>query len=103
MSESFRVDLNELDNIIARLAGFVGFLTDSVGGIQQRTTSLQTTWTGQTATAAQEAFANWAVGARDVADGIETMRAAAAAARDRYDAAISANLEMLGRGKIDQP
>ncbi|TLF92278.1 WXG100 family type VII secretion target [Nocardia cyriacigeorgica] len=98
MSESFRVDLTELDEITARLAGFLGFLTDSIAGIQQRTAALQSGWTGQSAAAAQDAFRDWLTGAQDVADGIETMRSAAAAARDRYNAAIAANLEMLGRG-----
>ncbi|WP_067840047.1 WXG100 family type VII secretion target [Nocardia lijiangensis] len=103
MSESFRVDLNELDDITARLAGFVGFLTESLTGIQQRTSALQSSWTGPSATAANDAFTQWLTGARDVAEGIEAMRAAAIAARDRYNAAVTTNLEMLGRGTGGQP
>ncbi|MFD0363566.1 WXG100 family type VII secretion target [Nocardia sp. GCM10030253] len=97
MADSFRVDLEELDDIATQLRGFVGFLTESVSGIQQRTAALQSSWTGPSATAANDAITKWVAGAQDVAEGIETMRATATAARDRYQAAITTNLQMLGR------
>ncbi|MET8778084.1 WXG100 family type VII secretion target [Nocardia sp. NPDC050713] len=103
MAEPFRVDLTELDDITARVAGFVGFLNESLSGLQERTAALQSSWTGPSATAASEAFAQWLTGAQDVADGIEAMRAAAVAAHERYSAAVAANLSMLGRGTRAQP
>ncbi|UAK32118.1 WXG100 family type VII secretion target [Nocardia asteroides] len=98
MTAPFRVDLAELDDITARVAGFAGFLEDSLVGIQQRITAVQAGWSGPSATAANDAFARWLTGAQDVAEGIREMQAAAVAAHQRYTAAVAANLEMLGRG-----
>ncbi|QLY30031.1 WXG100 family type VII secretion target [Nocardia huaxiensis] len=98
MAEPFRVDLTELDNITARVAGFVGFLNDSLTGIQQRTTAVQSGWSGPSAVAADDAFKQWMTGAQDVSEGIDAMRVAAAAAHQRYTEAVATNLEMLGRG-----
>lgn len=97
MSDSYRVDLNELENVTDRVAGFVGFLEQSLDGIQQRITAVQSSWTGPSATAANEAFTQWLAGAQEVSEGITTMRQSAVAARDRYNAAVAANLQMLGR------
>lgn len=102
MTDSFRVDLAELDDIATQLKGFVGFLTESVTGIQQRTAALQSSWTGPSATAAHEAFTKWVTGAQEVAEGIETMRTAATAARERYQSAVTTNLQMLGRSTGNQ-
>ncbi|ONM48709.1 WXG100 family type VII secretion target [Nocardia donostiensis] len=98
MSEdSFQVDLNELDNITARAAGFIGFLADSLTALEQRIATLQQTWTGEAAIAQADAFRQWATGATDVSEGIEAMRQAALAAHGRYTSAAEANLKMLGR------
>jgi hypothetical protein len=95
MTDSYRVDLDELDNISAQLKGFVGFLSESITNIQQRTSGWQ--WSGPSATAANDALTKWVTGAQDVAEGIETMRTAALSAQDRYNSALATNLEMLGR------
>ncbi|RBO94336.1 WXG100 family type VII secretion target [Nocardia puris] len=97
MTDSYRVNLDELEDISTQLTGFVGFLTESIAGIRQRTSGLQSSWTGPSATAADEAFTKWVSGAQDVAEGIEAMRTAALAARDRYNSAVATNLRMLGR------
>ncbi|WP_446223034.1 WXG100 family type VII secretion target [Nocardia sp. IBHARD005] len=102
MTDSYRVELDELDDISTQLSGFVGFLTESIAGIQQRTTKIQSNWTGPSAIAANDAFTKWVSGAQDVTEGIETMRASALAARDRYNAAVAANLQMLGRSTGSQ-
>ncbi|WP_280204438.1 WXG100 family type VII secretion target [Nocardia farcinica] len=99
MTEPFRVDLAELDDITTRVAGFVGFLEDSLAGIQQRIAAVQAGWNGPSAIAANDAFARWLIGAQDVTDGIRDMQAAAVAAHQRYTAAVTTNLEMLGRGE----
>ncbi|TDP38393.1 WXG100 family type VII secretion target [Nocardia ignorata] len=97
MTDSYRVDLDELDDVSAQLKGFVQFLTESIANIQQRTSALQSQWSGESASAANDAFTKWLAGAQDVADGIETMRTAALSAKDRYNAAVATNLQMLGR------
>ncbi|MFD4428680.1 WXG100 family type VII secretion target [Nocardia sp. NPDC058497] len=96
-AQPFRVDLVELEQIVSRVTGFVGFLADSLDGLQQRIGAVQQNWSGAAADAQAEAFRGWHAGATDVADGIDTMRQAAQDAHDRYTAALAANLAMLGR------
>ncbi|GGL40951.1 WXG100 family type VII secretion target [Nocardia jinanensis] len=98
MHESaFQVDLAELEDITARVGNFIGFLSDSLTGLEQRMASLHQTWSGDAAIAQAGAFRQWAAGATDVAEGIDIMRQATLAARDRYIAAIEANRQMFGR------
>ncbi|MEU1522402.1 WXG100 family type VII secretion target [Nocardia rhamnosiphila] len=98
MDESaFQVDLAELENITSRVGNFVGFLADSLTGLEQQMAGLHQTWSGDAAIAQADAFRQWAAGATDVAEGIDVMRQAALAARDRYTAAIEANRQMFGR------
>ncbi|WP_054815712.1 WXG100 family type VII secretion target [Nocardia arizonensis] len=97
-TQPFRVDIAELEQIIARVSGFIGFLEDSLQGLQQRISAVQQTWTGAAADAQAEAFREWTAGATDVSDGIAVMRQAIVDARDRYEAAATANLRMLRRG-----
>ncbi|MFI5540511.1 WXG100 family type VII secretion target [Nocardia sp. NPDC051900] len=97
-AQPFRVKLSELEQINARLGAFVGFLNDSLAGLQQRIDTVQQNWNGVAADAQADAFRQWVTGATDVAEGIQAMQEAAQAAHDRYAAAIAANLQMLGRG-----
>lgn len=96
-AQPFRVDLDELEQMVARVSGFVGFLNDSLDGLQQRISTVQQNWNGAAADAQAEAFRDWHIGATDVSEGIATMRQAVQDAHDRYNAAIAANLAMLGR------
>ncbi|BDU01055.1 MULTISPECIES: WXG100 family type VII secretion target [Nocardia] len=96
-AQPYRVDLDELEQIVARISGFIGFLNDSLDGLQQRISAVQQNWSGAAADAQADAFREWHTGATDVAEGIDTMRQAVRDAHDRYTAAISANLSMLGR------
>ncbi|WP_454200055.1 WXG100 family type VII secretion target [Nocardia sp. Marseille-Q1738] len=97
-AQAFRVKLSELEQITARLDGFVGFLSDSLSGLQQRIDSVQQNWNGAAADSQAEAFRQWVIGATDVAEGIAAMKQAAVDAHDRYSSAAAANLRMLGRG-----
>ncbi|RDI46618.1 WXG100 family type VII secretion target [Nocardia mexicana] len=97
-ARSFQVDLADLEQIMARLEGFRGFLTESMSGLQSRIDTVQQNWTGESADAQAEAFRQWVAGATDVAEGIAAMKQAARAAHDRYSSAAAANLRMLGRG-----
>ncbi|MBW0269982.1 hypothetical protein ATM97_02310 [Nocardia sp. MH4] len=66
-AQPFRADLAELEQMVARVSGFVGFLNDSLDGLQQRIAAVQQNWTGAAADAQAEAFRDWATGATDVA------------------------------------
>ncbi|MCC3331660.1 WXG100 family type VII secretion target [Nocardia abscessus] len=96
-AQPYRVDLDELEQIVARISGFIGFLNDSLDGLQQRISAVQQNWNGAAADAQAQAFREWHTGATDVAEGIDTMSQSVRDAHDRYTAAISANLSMLGR------
>lgn len=96
-AQPFRVDLDELEQLVARVSGFVGFLNDSLDGLQQRVSAVQQNWNGAAADSQAEAFREWRTGATDVAEGMATMRQAVLDAHGRYSAAIAANLAMLGR------
>ncbi|MEV0852657.1 WXG100 family type VII secretion target [Nocardia fluminea] len=97
-SQSFQVKLAELEQISSRLNGFIGFLSDSLSGLQQQNDQAQQNWNGTAADAQAEAFRQWMIGAADVREGIATMKQAAVDAHERYSAAAAANLRMLGRG-----
>ncbi|WP_069166506.1 WXG100 family type VII secretion target [Nocardia altamirensis] len=97
-TQPFQVKLAELEQISARLDGFIGFLSESLTGLQQRIDTVQQSWQGSAAGAQAEAFRLWMTGATDVAEGIAAMKQAAEAARDRYSSAAATNLRMLGRG-----
>ncbi|WP_331758057.1 WXG100 family type VII secretion target (plasmid) [Nocardia sp. NBC_01377] len=96
-TQPFRVKLTELDDIAGRLNSFVGFLSDSMAGLEQRIGQVQQNWNGAAADAQADAFRQWMVGATDVSEGIAAMKKAAVDAQDRYSAAAAANLRMLGR------
>ncbi|MBF6316959.1 WXG100 family type VII secretion target [Nocardia cyriacigeorgica] len=96
-AQPFRADLDELEQIVARLSGFVGFLNDSLEGLNQRISAVQQNWDGAAASAQADAFREWHTGATDVAERIEAMRQVVIGAHDRYQAAIAANLSILGR------
>ncbi|MFE7799430.1 WXG100 family type VII secretion target [Nocardia sp. NPDC057440] len=93
----FRVDLDHLDQVTTRIAALQGFVQDSLTGVDQRVTAMHLTWSGTAADRHAEAHHEWAQGAADVHDGIETMRNAAATAHGAYTEGIAANLRMLGQ------
>ncbi|MFQ6397074.1 WXG100 family type VII secretion target [Nocardia sp. KC 131] len=93
----FRVDLDHLDNVTARIAGLSGFLEESLSGVDQRMAAMHLTWSGAAADQHAEAHREWATGAADARDGIELMRKAAVAAHGAYSDGIAANLRMLGQ------
>ncbi|WP_459548330.1 WXG100 family type VII secretion target [Nocardia sp. X0981] len=95
-SEAFQVDLDELDNLTARAANFIGFLNDSLTGLEQRMAALHQTWSGDAAIAQADAYRQWSAGATDVAEGVDAMRRAAVDAHARYTSAIQTVQRMFG-------
>ncbi|MGW5569581.1 WXG100 family type VII secretion target [Nocardia thailandica] len=95
-SRDFTYDIDELDQLISRANGFIGFLTDSLDGINNRIAAIQQNWQGAAAEAQEEAYREWATGAATVIEGLAQMCNAAVTARDAYGAAAEANLRMSG-------
>ncbi|MFE9790011.1 WXG100 family type VII secretion target [Nocardia salmonicida] len=95
-SRDFTFDLDDLDQLISRANGFIGFLTESLDGINNRIASIQQNWQGAAADAQEQAYREWATGAATVIEGLTQMHNAAVTARDAYSAAQEANLRMSG-------
>ncbi|MFI9508401.1 WXG100 family type VII secretion target [Nocardia sp. NPDC052566] len=93
----FEVDLDHLDQVTARIGGLVGFVTDSLTGLDTRISALHQEWTGATATAHDRAHREWVTGANEVREGVDAMRAAAHTAHQHYSTAIATNRAMFGR------
>ncbi|MCC3318093.1 WXG100 family type VII secretion target [Nocardia africana] len=95
-SRDFSFDLDDLDQLVSRADGFIGFLTDSLDGIDQRIAAIQQTWHGKAADAQHQAYQEWAPGAAEVVEGLTTMHAAIRTARTAYQEAQDINLRMSG-------
>lgn len=96
--DGYRVDLDHLDEVTARIASLRGFVEDSLDGLDSRITAVHQSWTGEAAVRHAEAHREWRTAAGEVRDGIDSMRAAATAAHASYSGALAANLKLLGRG-----
>ncbi|WP_067864232.1 WXG100 family type VII secretion target [Nocardia shimofusensis] len=95
----FSVDLDELDQIVARLSGLAGFIEDHLDEIDDKVATLAGTgWESIAAQAYTDAHRQWALGAREFTDGIRSMSDAAQRARNRYSSAADVNKQMLQGG-----
>ncbi|WP_405163892.1 WXG100 family type VII secretion target [Nocardia sp. NBC_01499] len=97
MTDQYRVDLAHLDTVTAKVAALNAFVSDSLTELDQRIATMQSTWTGAAADAHATAHSEWVAAAR-MTEGLEKMRAAAAAAHASYQNGTAANRAMLGRG-----
>ncbi|MFD3705238.1 WXG100 family type VII secretion target [Nocardia sp. NPDC058658] len=99
MGSEFSVDMDQLDQIVARLAGLAGFVTQHLDEIDDRVATLNgTNWEGLAATAYQVAHQQWSIGARTFAEGVTDMSDAAKTAHGRYTRAADINKRMLQQG-----
>lgn len=91
--------MDQLDQIVARLAGLAGFVADHLDDVDDQVAKLKgTSWEGLAADAYQVAHQQWITGAREFAEGIRDMSDAAKAAHGRYSTAADANKRMLQSG-----
>ncbi|MEU1950846.1 WXG100 family type VII secretion target [Nocardia rhamnosiphila] len=99
MSSQFSVDLERLDDLVARLSNLSGFIVERLDEIDDRVASLAGTgWEGLAAQAYVVAHGQWTTGAREFADGVREMSEAARDAHTRYTEAIDVNFRMLSGG-----
>ncbi|MFE7798667.1 WXG100 family type VII secretion target [Nocardia sp. NPDC057440] len=72
MSSRFSVDLEHLDEIVARLSGLAGFIGEHLDEIDDRVATLSDTgWEGVAAQAYAEAHTQWVTGAREFVEGVK--------------------------------
>ncbi|MFJ1459612.1 WXG100 family type VII secretion target [Nocardia wallacei] len=95
MSSEFSVNLDHLDDVVARLNGLVGFLRDHLDGLDQKVGSLHGAWESVAAQAYNDAHRDWATSAQEFVDGVAEMTDAARKAHGRYTRAIDLNQRML--------
>lgn len=96
MSSQFSVNLEELDNIVARLSGLAGFLADNLDDIDDKVATLTGTgWEGRAAAAYADAHRQWTAGAREFVTGLRDMSDAARIMHGRYTRANDLNRRMV--------
>ena len=96
MSSEFSVDLERLDQLVARLSALYGFVMENLDGLDEKVTRLVgTDWEGVASQAYLEAHIQWGKGAREFAEGVADMGDAARTAYARYTRAIDLNQRML--------
>ncbi|MFC6011794.1 WXG100 family type VII secretion target [Nocardia lasii] len=99
MESQFSVDMEQLDQIVARLAGLAGYVADHLDQIDDKVATLQGgIWEGVAAEAYQVAHTQWISGAKEFAEGLRDMSTAAKSAHTRYSGAADLNKKMLGTG-----
>ncbi|QIS14335.1 hypothetical protein F5544_32490 [Nocardia arthritidis] len=95
MSSKFKVDLDQLDDIVARLKGLSEFVHEHVDQLEGEVNKLPGIWRGIGAGAYAGAHREWATGAREFAEGVADMSKAARDQHGRYGTAIETNRRML--------
>src|SRR4051812_41037245 len=90
----YRVDLDLLDDNIARMAAFEKSLETRLAALQQEIDELHLSWTGLAATAQKTAHEQWSKGEAQMRQALVELRKAAEVAHHNYSAAAAANLGM---------
>ncbi|MFE9577210.1 WXG100 family type VII secretion target [Nocardia sp. NPDC006044] len=99
MSSEFTVDLDRLDDVVAKLSGLAGYIAEHLDEIDDRVATLTNTgWEGVAAQAYTDAHAQWVSGAREFVEGVRDMSDAAKAAHGRYTQAQDTNFTMFNQG-----
>ncbi|MEV6389693.1 WXG100 family type VII secretion target [Nocardia xishanensis] len=99
MSSKFSVDLDHLDEIVARLSGLAGYIGDHLDELDDRVATLAGTgWESVAAQAYAEAHTQWTSGAREFVEGVREMSDTAKAAHARYTRAVETNYKMFNGG-----
>jgi WXG100 family type VII secretion target len=96
MAETYHVDLDRLDDIVAQLRGLAEFLREHLTELDRRVAALHDDWHGTAAQAHADAHREWAAGAAEFADGVARMSRAAEHAHRRYLDAATANTRIFG-------
>ncbi|RBO96301.1 WXG100 family type VII secretion target [Nocardia puris] len=95
-AEEFQVDLDHLDEVVARLSALASVIAEHLDTIDDKVATLAGTgWEGVAAQAYSDAHREWALGAREFAEGVRDISEAARKAHAGYVSAVEANLKML--------
>ena len=89
------VQLQTLDDVVSKLGVFGSDITAHLDELEQRVARLHFQWSGASATAQRKAHEEWSEGARQMAEGVERMRRAAAEAHAAFADAARQNRSMF--------
>ncbi|WP_431941723.1 WXG100 family type VII secretion target [Nocardia grenadensis] len=98
MSAEFTVDVQRLDDLVARLSNLSGYLTEQLDLIDDKVATLDGAWETVAANAYRDAHRLWSTGAREFATGLADISDAARATHTRYTTAAEVNRKMLQGG-----
>lgn len=98
MNSEFAVDIERLDNLVARLANLAGYLTEQLDLIDDRVATLDGAWETLAADAYRDAHRLWSTGAREFTTGLADISDSARTAHTRYTTAAQVNKKMLEGG-----
>jgi WXG100 family type VII secretion target len=91
---AYRVDLDQLDDIVEQISRFDQHLRTALEDAQSRVDTLHATWSGEAATAHRQAYGEWVRGVADMRAALEKMRLNARIAHGNYSSAANSNLRM---------
>ncbi|KAF0849680.1 WXG100 family type VII secretion target [Nocardia caishijiensis] len=97
MSESFSVDLDDLEEVTIRIRGYQQYLTDGLADLQQRIDALNSSWEGIAAAAFAEAHRDWGTAVADIGNALTSLCDAAQSARSSYSDAGDTNTRIFQR------
>lgn len=90
----FVVNLEQLDNVVSRLAAFEQTLERHIADVDARVQRIHGVWSGDAAAAHLAAHRGWMAGAQEMRTALTEIKAAAATAHSNYSAAVAANKQM---------
>ena len=90
----FRIDADELDDVIADVEKCEGALETLTADLNKQIAALQEVWEGLAATAQKEAHDEWTTGMVAMRSALTDLRAAARTAHGNYTGAANTNLTM---------
>ncbi|WP_433664715.1 WXG100 family type VII secretion target [Nocardia sp. CA-128927] len=95
MSEdAYTVNLEQLDAAVAVLQAFSRDVEAELADIDRRIGELHLSWSGDAATAQQQAHSRWMAGAAELRQNLDELREIARKAHTNYTAAIETNTRM---------
>lgn len=96
MSSEFSVDLDHLEQVVARLRGLAGSVSDHLDELVGRVSTLMQSgeWTGAAAAAYTATHEEWTRGARELVEGLTHMQHAAETAHNAYTDVQEMNVRM---------
>jgi WXG100 family type VII secretion target len=97
VNAEYHVDLDQLEEIVAGLRGFGGFVSERLAELDRQVAALHSgdSWTGVAAHAHEQAHRKWSAAAKEFNQGVSDMQTAATRAHGHYTTATATNSSML--------